>query len=212
MAPRIRWAEPRIADFLFVAWVGGLVLVIGGVHTWLIAVRIAAELIAWVLCLRGNRFVAPPAVFAAAILPLSSHAAAVLPSPAGAEFADALHILSAAMWAGGIIALASLRPPDGWRAADARQLLERFGRVAFIAFGVTALTGLLGASEHINGLSDLWSTAYGVVLALKVGGVAVMLGLSLLWRRGVGVGGAEALVAVLVIAATAVLAVLPPPA
>ena len=39
-----------------------------------------------------------------------------------------------------------------------------------------------------------------------------MLGLSLLWRRGVGNGGAEALMAVLVVAATAALAVLPPPA
>ena len=200
-----------MADFLLVAWVGGLILLIG-IHGWPIAIRVAAELAAWILCMRGNRFVAVPTVFAAAVLPLAGHAASVQPSAAGAEFADAVHVLSAAMWAGGIIALASLRPPDGWRADDARRLLERFGGVAFIAFGVTALTGLLSASEHLTGLSDLWSTAYGVVLVLKVGGVVVMLGLSLLWRRGVGSGGAEALMAVLVVAATAALAVLPPPA
>ena len=197
-----------MADFLFVAWIGGVILLIG-VHSWLIAVRIAAELVAWVMCTRGSRFVAIPAVFAAAVLPLAGHAAAMQPSAAGAELADAVHVLSAAMWAGGILALASLRPPDGWRTADARNLLERFGRVAVIAFGVTALTGLLSASEHPNGLSDLWSTAYGIVLALKVAGVLVMAGLSLLWRRGVGNGGADALVAVLVVVVTAALATLP---
>ena len=211
MAPRVDWAQPRMADFLFAAWVGGLILLIGG-HTWLIALRVAAEVLAWLLCVRGNRFVAPPAVFAAAILPLAGHAAAVQPSAAGAELADAVHVLSAAMWAGGIIALATLRPPRGWRAPDAGMLLERFGRVAIIAFGVTALTGLLSATEHLIALSELWSTTYGLVLALKVGGVLIMLGLSALWRRGVGNGAAEAFVAVLVVFATAALAVLPPPA
>ena len=211
MAPRIGWAAPPMRDFLFAAWVGGLILFIG-VHTWLVALRIAAEVIAWILCLRGNRWVALPAVFAAAILPLASHAAAIQPVAAGAEFADAVHVLSAAMWAGGIIALASLRPPEGWRAPESRLLLERFGRVAIIAFGVTALTGLLSATEHISGLNDLWSTGYGVVLVLKVGGVVLMLGLSALWRRGRGSAAAEALVATLVVFATAALAVLPPPA
>ena len=200
-----------MADFLFVAWIGGVILLIG-VQSWLIAYRITAELVAWVMCTRGSRFVAIPAVFAAAVLPLAGHAAAMQPSAAGAELADAVHVLSAAMWAGGILALASLRPPDGWRTEVARNLLERFGRVAVIAFGVTALTRLLSASEHLNGLSDLWSTAYGIVLALKVGGVVVMAGLSLLWRRGVGNGGADALVAMLVVVATAVLATLPSPA
>src|SRR2546421_292785 len=98
MPPRIQWAQPRMADFLFVAWGGGLILLIE-VHSWLIALRIAAEVLAWILCVRGNRWVAPPAVFAAAILPLASHAAAVQPSAAGAEFADAVHVLSAGMWA-----------------------------------------------------------------------------------------------------------------
>jgi len=211
LAPRISWAAPPMHDFLFAAWVGGLILFIG-VHTWLVALRIAAEVLAWVLCLRGTRFVAPPAVFAAAIMPLASHAAAVQPVATGAEFADAVHVLSAAMWAGGILALASLRPPEGWRGEEARVLLERFGRVAVIAFGVTALTGLLSATEHLNELSDLWSTTYGAVLVLKVGGVALMLGLSALWRRGRGSAAAEALVAILVVSATAALAVLSPPA
>src|SRR5207237_205384 len=82
--------------------------------------------------------------------------------------------------AGGVGALATLEPPEGWGSAEARVLLERFGRVAMIAAGVTALTGVLRATEQLQGLSDLWMTAYGVVLALKVAGVLAVVVLSVL--------------------------------
>jgi len=81
--------------------------------------------------------------------------------------------------------------------------------VALIAFAVTALTGVLRATEQLHGISDLWSTSYGIVLALKGVGVGVMLLLSLAWRRGLPVARAEAAVAVMVVAATAVLAAYP---
>src|SRR5690242_2191711 len=48
----------------------------------------------------------------------------------------AVHLLSAGMWAGGIMVMASLRPPGGWAGTDGRELVERFARVALIAFGV----------------------------------------------------------------------------
>jgi putative copper export protein len=190
---------------------GGFLLLLSG-PSWLLGARVAAELTALVLCRTGRGLVAPFAVLAAALLPFTGHAAAAQPSPAGAELADAVHILAAAMWAGGILALATLKPPDGWRVLEARVLLERFGRIAVIAFGVTALTGLLSASEHLNGLSDLWTTAYGVVLDLKVSGVLVMMVTSGLWRRGLAAGRADGIAAVVVVVATAGLAVLPPPA
>ena len=195
---------------LATALAGGLVLLALS-HTWLIAARVGFEAVALVLCWRGVRFVAPPLVLAALMLPLSGHAAAVQPTAAGAELNDAVHVLSAAMWAGGVIALASLRPPGGWRAAEARVLLERFGRVAVIAFVVTALTGLLSATEHLTAVSDLWTTAYGIWLAVKVFFVAVMLALSLLWRLGPA-GRLEAVSAGLVVLATAALAVSNPSA
>ncbi len=170
--------------------------------------RVVAEGIALLLCLRGILYVAPFAVLAAALLPLTSHAAG-----AGAQFADALHVLSAGMWAGGILALASLRPPDGWGSPEARGLVERFGRVALIAFGITALTGALRATEQLTGLSDLWSTPYGLVLSLKSAGIVVMVVLSAAaWRRGTPMAGLEAGLAVLVVGATALLAAFPLPA
>jgi putative copper export protein len=151
-------------------------------------------------------------VLAAVLLPLGGHAAGVLPA-GGAELADALHVLSAGMWAGGILALASLKPPDGWKSPEARLLLERFAGLALIAFAVTALTGLLRATEQLPAVSDLWTTSYGVVLALKSLGVIVMLALSsLAWRRGLPVARVEAVVAAVVIGLTALLAAYPLPA
>jgi len=215
--PPIRWVEPPMHVFLGVAFLGGLaVITVDGLHAgappdWERVTRVAAEGVAFVLCVRGIPLVAPVAVLAAALLPFASHAAAVQPS-AGAIFADAVHVLSAAMWAGGILALAALRPPDGWGSPDARTLLDRFGGIALIAFAITALTGVLRASDQLHDLSGLWTTSYGEVLALKSLGVGVMLVLSAVaWRRGVPLARAEAALAVVVVGATAVLASFPAP-
>jgi putative copper export protein len=213
--PRIRWAQPPMAKAFAIALAGGVAVVsleaihAGSLPAWFGVARVLAEAAAFVLCMRGIPAVAPVAVLAAVLLPLGGHAAGVLPA-GGAELADALHVLSAGMWAGGIMALASLRPPDGWRSDEARALLERFAGVALIAFGVTALTGVLRATEQLSSIGDLWMTSYGIVLSLKSLGVVVMLALSsLAWRRGLPVARIEAVVAALVIALTALLAAFP---
>ena len=107
------------------------------------------------------------------------------------------------------MALASLRPPDGWSSPQARALIERFARVALLAFAVTALTGVLEAGEQLRDVSDLWTTTYGLVLLVKCAAVLAMLGLSLAWRAGRPVARLEALAAILVVGATALLAAFP---
>lgn len=211
--PRIVWAHPPMHFALGMAFVGGLAVVsvealqAGGLPGWERLARVAAEGLAFAFCLRGVRFVAPMALLSAVLLPLAGHAAK---AGAGAEFADAVHVLSAGAWGGGIVAMATLRPPGGWRGPEARTLLDRFGGVALIAFLVTAMTGVLRASDQVHDFSGLWTTSYGVVLALKSTGVAIMLVLSVLaWRRGLPVARLEAVLAALVIAATAVLASFP---
>jgi putative copper export protein len=211
--PPIAWAHPPMHIALGMAFVGGLAVITvealyaGGLPGWERLARVAAEGLAFAFCLRGVRFVAPMAVLAAVLLPFAGHAAK---AGGGAEFADAVHVLSAGMWGGAIIALATLHPPGGWRGPEARALLDRFGGVALIAFVVTAMTGILRASDQVHDLSGLWTTTYGVVLALKSIGVAIMLVLSALaWRRGLPAARVEAGLAVLVLAATAVLASFP---
>jgi putative copper export protein len=211
MPPRIRWADPPMHIAFAAALAGGLGL-LAFEHSWWVVARVAAEGAALLLCLRGRPYVAPFAVLAAALLPLAGHAAGVQPQAAGAELADALHVLSAGMWAGGILALASLQPAGGWRAPEARLLLDRFGRVALIAFGVTALTGLLRATAQLHDVSQLWTTAYGIVLLLKSTGVVAMLAASLAWRRGWPAARAEAAITAAVVGATALLAAFPLPA
>ena len=208
--PRLMWVNPPMHIAFATALAGGLGL-LALEPSWLVVLRVAAEGLALFFCLRSRPLVAPFAVVAAVLLPLTGHAAGV-EAPAGAVFADIVHVLSAGMWAGGILALASVRPPDGWQSAEARMLLERFGRVALIAFGITALTGALRATEQLNDVSDLWSTAYGIVLTLKSAGILAMLALSLGWRRGWPAARAEAGVAVAVVGLTALLAAFPLPA
>ena len=228
-APRVEWAHPPMQLALWAALVGGLgvvgteALVAGGSMSgaisylagspagWVRVARVAAEAGALAFCMQGGPAVAPLALFAAAALAFAGHAAALQPA-AGPIFADALHVLSAGVWAGGIMALATVRPPGGWNGDEGRALLLRFGRVALIAFAITAMTGVVAAASALSFVSDLWTTPYGVVLSTKSAGVLVMLVLSALaWRRGVGLVRLEARVAILVLAATAVLAASPVP-
>ncbi len=215
MRPPLAWARPPMQPALAAAFAGGLGLVAAeslssGHPSTLGVLRVACEGVALGLCLYGRRWVVAPAIAAAILLPFSAHAALI---GAGAIFTDAIHVLSAGMWAGGILVLAFLRPPDGWGGGEGRAMLERFGRVAFLAFAVTALTGVVRAAAAISVMSDLWGTPYGVVLSAKTAGVLVMIAMSaLVWRRGWRYARLEGMVVLLVLAATALLAAFPIPA
>jgi putative copper export protein len=227
--PRVQWARPPMQLALLAALLGGLGVIgaeafmaggslsgaiaylVGNPAGWVRIARVAAEAGALALCMRGRRAVAPLAIFAAASLAFASHAAELQP-PAGPIFADSLHVLSAGVWAGGIMALATLHPPGGWSGEEGRSILWRFGRVALVAFAITAMTGVLDATSALSAPSDLWTTPYGLVLSAKSAGVLVMLVLSALaWRRGFGFVRFEAGIAILVLGTTAVLAASPLP-
>jgi len=209
MPPRIGWVDPPMHYALGAALAGGVGLLVLSPSALLVA-RVLAEGIALFLCIRGIPMVAVFAVLAAALLPLTGHAS-TQPPPAGAEFADILHVLSGAMWGGGILALGSLRPPEGWRSADAKALVGRFERVAQVAFAVTALTGALRATEQLQDVADLWTTAYGEVLTVKILGVLATVAVSLAWRRGSPMARSDAAIAIAVVGLTALLAAFPLP-
>ena len=142
---------------------------------------------ATVLALAGSALLAPrrlaPAaglvVVALLAVALGGHANSADPRFA-AVASDALHLLGAAVWLGGLaqIALAWL-PLD--RAAD-RELrravmagvLERFGGVALPAFLIVASTGLVNAWIQLGEPSALWQTSYGRLLGLKIALVAAI--------------------------------------
>jgi uncharacterized membrane protein len=213
MRPPIRWARPSMRPALAAALAGGLLVLAAAMRAGhpdpAIVVRVAAEAIALGLCIYVGRWAVPAAIVAILALPFAGHAAAIEPA-GGVIFTDAVHVLSAGIWGGGILVLATLRPPEGWGGGEGKAMLERFGRVAFLAFAVTALTGVIRATQGLGDISSLWSTTYGLVLAAKTVAVLVMVVMSaVVWRRGWRYARAEGLVVVVVLAATALLTVLP---
>jgi copper transport protein len=229
--PALSWVRPRLGVALRIAFLAGLAVVLGEaliaapslsvgalvsyLTTGLPGVarlsRLFFEAMAISSLLLGGPLVAP-IVGSVAALAAAGHAAAVSPAWLGISV-DTLHLLAAGLWAGGILALATLRPPGGWRAGEARTLLDRFTPVALVSFLLTVGFGILRGVQELAELGDLVTSSYGQVLTVKVAAVLAMVPLSLLaWRRRTRVR-AEAGIAVFVVGAAALLAAYPlPPA
>lgn len=232
--PHVGWAKGRhLAYALYLALVAGTAVVLievleaagglspGSMVAYLTAGlpgyarvgRLALEATALLLAVFRTRFVPAPLVLAVVALAAAGHAAALRPA-APAITVDAIHLISAGLWAGGILALAITRPPGGWLGPDGRALLHRFSGVAVIAFAITALTGLVQATEELGTPVDLLNSSYGNVLGAKVMAIGAMLLLSFLaWRHIRAWPRLEAAAALVVIGASALLASFPlPPA
>jgi copper transport protein len=178
---------------------------------WLIA-RLVFEALTLVAVVQGRRNIMPFTLFGALVmLAAGGHASGVDPAWFGIGL-DALHLIAAGLWAGGIAALALLRPPGGWRSAEARQLIRRFTPVALGAFATTIVAGGLEAIQQLGSIQSLYETSYGRVLLVKMALIALMLPLSLMaWRWKRPHVRIEASVAACVIAAAALLASFPAP-
>jgi copper transport protein len=91
-----------------------------------------------------------------------------------------LHLLSGAVWLGGIGLLVLVWTPAmrlggrPVRQAVARHVLPAFGRVALPAFVVVAATGVVSLITQLGHLDALWTTAYGRVLLIKIGLVGLV--------------------------------------
>ncbi|MTE24487.1 cytochrome c oxidase assembly protein [Microbacterium sp. ZXX196] len=92
-----------------------------------------------------------------------------------------LHVIGAAVWLGGLVALVAIRPalsPERMRA-----VLARYSSVALVAFIVVAISGYLRSLASIADLSQLVTTAYGLVLAVKIAALVAMGALGAWYRR-----------------------------
>ncbi|MBT2509769.1 copper resistance protein CopC/CopD [Streptomyces sp. ISL-98] len=118
----------------------------------------------------------------AATWALSEHASTGL-QPGIAMPVDVLHLLAVAAWLGGLAALlvALYRTPGIERTA-----VRNFSRVAFASVVVLAATGLYQSWRQVGSWSALTGTAYGQLLLVKVGLVAVLVGIAWLSRRWTG--------------------------
>jgi copper transport protein len=121
------------------------------------------------------------AVAGAVTWPLSGHPAAST-APALTVIADTAHLMSMALWLGGLVMLAGFV----LRRANARELgaiLPVWSNWAALAVAVLVLAGTAQALIEIATVNALLHTTYGSLVLLKVGLLALVLTIAALSRR-----------------------------
>lgn len=158
---------------------------------------------------------------------LSSHAAAV-PGRGWAVIGDFIHLVAAALWMGGLLALALLfwqsRNAQGEVLEGIGRIVRRFSLLAAAAVFVLTVTGLFSSAVQLPSLAALWESTYGLLLLAKLGLVALALGVAFLNNRIVHRGDGnpaparlmrqvwgEALVSLALLVVVALLVQTPPP-
>jgi copper transport protein len=163
-----------------------------------LGLRVAAALLVWAVlgALRQApwlRWAIPVLGVALALVDATAaHATPALPSLLGLGL-NALHVVSMAMWVGGLAAFA-IAPAGG------------FGRVALWSAGLLVLSGVALALLHFSSPLELMTTAYGASLLIKLPLVAAAMWLAWRARRRF-----ELAALLGVVAAASVLVSLPPP-
>ncbi len=109
---------------------------------------------------------------------------------------DVLHVGAAAVWIGGLLALAVAMPralrelePDR-RSAFTGALVPRLSALALVSVAVIAATGLVRAITELSAVSQLWTTGYGRALLVKSALLAGVVVLGWLNRRRLVYGAA----------------------
>ena len=161
---------------------------------------------------------------------LAGHAIAVTGYGPLPVLADSLHVLGAGGWLGtllvvmvaGLPAAAQLEP--GMRGPLVAAFVNAFSPVALFFAGLVATTGVFTAWLHLGSVAELWQSAYGRTLLVKLAVLGVVAATGFYnWRRvrpvlGGDVGAhrirrsstAELTAAAVVILVTAVLVATPP--
>lgn len=99
--------------------------------------------------------------------------------------ADAIHVLAAGLWMGGLGVLLFLvsrlrkRESEAVETAAVPRMVDSFSYVARMGVALLVVTGLFASWQHLPGIGALFGTAYGRTLVLKL--VVVAAALSLGW-------------------------------
>jgi len=96
---------------------------------------------------------------------------------------DALHMIGASVWIGGLVVLLTAALPAAGtlersdRIATIAPVVARFSDLAVIAVAIMVLTGTYAAFVQVGGLSVLFEAPYGLVLVAKIAVFLPLLGL-----------------------------------
>ena len=147
---------------------GWLVQVVGAVAAF-VAFRSLRRGRGW-----GTGLVLVAALALAATPALSGHAVSVSRLRPLAITADTLHVVGAAGWLGSLLFLLMAGIPaafalgEGRRGRAVADLVNAFSPTALIFAGLASVTGLFSAWLHLESFPNVWGSAYGRVLLLKL--------------------------------------------
>lgn len=116
----------------------------------------------------------------------TGHAAVASPRALGLVN-DIVHLSFASVWFAGIVILAILLP-DAWRGrSDPERLsllapvVTRFSKVALVSITIVAITGTINSLLNVAAFGDMFSSAYGISLSVKIfffGGILALGGVN----------------------------------
>jgi putative copper resistance protein D len=145
---------------------------------WLARDALALVLAGLLMLPRGGRML--PMLLAAALLASLAAVGHTQQTEGGAHIvhvgADALHLLAAGAWLGGLVALAYTLFHSG---GEEEQILMRFSGMGYIAVAVLIVSGLINGLFLVGTLDALIGTTYGQLLLVKLGLFGGMLALAL---------------------------------
>lgn len=142
-----------------------------------IAVRLGLAWMAlWALAVsRRTRLAAVLAGVAVAAGALGGHPAAT--TPALAQPANAVHLLAAAAWTGGLLYVVTERS-----SGEHPRAVHRVSTIALISVVLIALTGAVQGWAFLGSLSALVDTSYGRLVLAKAAGLLVLVGFGAVHR------------------------------
>lgn len=110
---------------------------------------------------------------------LTGHTAAV-PNHVLAVLMDFLHLLSMALWLGGLLALLVILPGLANRQADDKKtfywsIIQRFSRWSFLFVIILIISGIYSSLQHVPTIHSLINTTYGQLLLAKIGLMLAMI-------------------------------------
>lgn len=189
------------------------------------AARHPASLASWGL--------ATLAAVALAFVPaMSGHAAVVPGFGVLSVISDALHVLSAGCWIGGLAVIlvtgipVTVREAGEGRAGALAAMVNAFSPLALVCAATLVVTGFIAARFHLGSVAALWQSSYGQTLLVKLAVIVVLIPVATWnWRRvrpslSTHADGAERLttsgrielsIAMVILLVTAVLVALPTP-
>jgi copper transport protein len=98
-----------------------------------------------------------------------------------------LHLAAMAVWLGGLAVLVTVVVPFARRSGRMLSAagMKRWSYIAYSCVACLVVTGEFQASRQVDPVQALWSTAYGAVLLIKLGVIAAMLVAAALAQRHV---------------------------